>query len=103
MAGPKGVRRIAVASGNVHLFSDTKRIVIQLRMKGDDENPCSPWAKLGVELTAAEALNLAAELLHAVAASQLLHSPTASDSAGDSSTTVISDSRSTNTPILRNF
>ena len=59
----KGMRRTALAGGNLHVFSDAKRIVVQVRATGPDHDPLATWAKAAVELDAEGALAVASELL----------------------------------------
>jgi hypothetical protein len=72
MATPRGMRTqvIKLAQGaQVHIYSAPDRLVLQLRHSVDTEHDLlAPSFKVAVELTPAEALALASELLRAAAA-----------------------------------
>lgn len=72
MANPTKMRVqvIKLAEGaQVQVYSNRDRLVLQLRRQVATEvDLLAPSFKVAVELTPAEALNLAAELLHAAAA-----------------------------------
>ncbi len=72
MATPKGMRaqKIPTASGDaVHVYSDRETIILQLRREVASEvDLLSPSCKVAVQLSDAEALAIAGELLAAVAA-----------------------------------
>jgi hypothetical protein len=61
----KGMRRVPLAGGKVHVFSDAKKIVIQVRASGPDDNPLVTWAKAAAALSPTDAIQLASELFTA--------------------------------------
>ena len=61
----KGMRRVPLAEGKVHVFSDARRIILQVRANGPDDNPLITWAKAAAALSPADAVQLAGELFHA--------------------------------------
>jgi hypothetical protein len=60
----KGMRRTVLAGGKLHVFSNAKRIIVQVRAAGPDHDPLVTWAKAAASLSRADALQLAAELLN---------------------------------------
>jgi hypothetical protein len=66
-----GKRRRVYAGGRLHILWDASEIVVQARTTGDHKSAVDATGvavKLGIELTADEAADLASELLRALAA-----------------------------------
>jgi hypothetical protein len=61
----KGMRRAVLTDGKVHVFSDTNRIILQVRANGPENDPLVTWAKAAARLSRTDALQLASELLRA--------------------------------------
>lgn len=66
MATPKGVRAKSIEIGegrSVHVYSDDKRIIVQMRRDvATEKDILAPSFKVAVRLTDAQAWDLAAEL-----------------------------------------
>jgi hypothetical protein len=60
-----GMRRIALCGGKLHVWSDERRVVLQVRASGPQDDPLATWAKAAVQLEIADALAVAGELLAA--------------------------------------
>ena len=66
--GAKGWRRVALAGGKVHVFSQRGRTVLQVRSAGDEADILEPAFKSAVELKVDEVAAVLGELANCLAA-----------------------------------